>query len=157
MDSAVMIPLDFPSVEAKRRAMTAAFIERFFLGFIVGPVAAGLDANGILIGVLVGMGTSVGTAIITRTWAPIIAVGLITGAGVGIAYEARVLIDNGPGPSELAIPTTARVRKPILDVPFSDGRLNVRYDAVFCDRRCAAVGSLDPRGVPDLIADTKTE
>lgn len=87
VDTASMIPLPFPSSEQKRQAMTAAFIERFFLGFIIGPVASGLNANGILIGVALGIGTSIGTAIITKTWAPIIVMGLITGLGVGITYE----------------------------------------------------------------------
>jgi len=87
VDTATMIPLQFPSPQERRQAMTAAFVERFFLGFIVGPLAAGLDANGIVIGAVVGIGTSVGAAIITKTWAPIIIMGLITGLGVGIAYE----------------------------------------------------------------------
>ena len=87
VDTATMIPLRFPSPHEKRQAMTAAFVERFFLGFIVGPLAAGLDTNGIFIGAIIGIGTSIGTAIITKTWAPIIIMGLITGLGVGLAYE----------------------------------------------------------------------
>ncbi|MDP3984092.1 MAG: hypothetical protein Q8Q52_03690 [Acidimicrobiia bacterium] len=87
IDTATMIPLEFPSTQQKRQAMTAAFIDRFFLGFIVGPVASGLDTNGLLIGAFLGIGTSVGTAIITKTWAPIVIMGLLTGIGVGIGYE----------------------------------------------------------------------
>jgi len=87
VDTGVMIPLEFPTIDAKRQAMVAAFIERFFLGFMVGPVAAGLGANAIAIGALLGVGTSLGTSIITRTWAPIIGMGLITGILVGVAYE----------------------------------------------------------------------
>lgn len=35
IDTATMIPLEFASTREKRQAMTAAFIDRFFLGFIV--------------------------------------------------------------------------------------------------------------------------
>jgi len=86
VDTLVMVPLPFPSREAKRTAMTAAFIERFFLGFVVGPVAAGLDANGILVGAALGLGFSVPTALITKSYVPIIALGLVGGVAVGVAY-----------------------------------------------------------------------
>jgi len=85
-DTLVMIPLPFPSREDKRTAMIAAFIERFFLGFVVGPVAAGLDANAILVGAVLGLGLSVPTALITKFYVPIIALGLLGGVTVGIAY-----------------------------------------------------------------------
>ncbi|MFZ0493568.1 MAG: hypothetical protein WAM81_10290 [Acidimicrobiia bacterium] len=87
VDTGVMVPLEFPTADAKRQAMIAAFIERFFLGFMIGPVAAGLGANGIAIGALLGVGASLGTSIITRTWAPIIGMGFVTGILVGVAYE----------------------------------------------------------------------
>ena len=86
VDTLVMVPLPFPSPEAKRTAMIAAFIERFFLGFVVGPVAAGLDANGILVGAVLGLGFSVPTALVTKSYVPIIALGLVGGVAVGVAY-----------------------------------------------------------------------
>ena len=86
VDTLVMVPLPFPSPEAKRTAMIAAFIERFFLGFVVGPVAAGLDANAILVGAVLGLGLSVPTALITKSYVPIVALGLLGGVTVGIAY-----------------------------------------------------------------------
>jgi hypothetical protein len=87
VDTAVMIPLEFPTGAEKREAMTAAFVERFVLGFVIGPVAAGLDVNGVAIGATLGLAASLGPAIITKTWAPILAMGLVTGLGVGIAYQ----------------------------------------------------------------------
>jgi hypothetical protein len=87
IDSSVMLPLDFDSAAEKRRAIAGAFCERFFLGFLIGPVAAGLGVNGIIMGALLGLGLSLGTAVITRTWAPILGMGLLTGIAVGIAYE----------------------------------------------------------------------
>ncbi len=87
VDTGVMIPLEFPTAEDKREAMIAAFADRAVLGFVVGPVAAGLGVNGIVVGVLLGAAASVGAAVITRTWAPIIGMGVVTGLIVGVAYE----------------------------------------------------------------------
>jgi hypothetical protein len=82
-----MLPLEFDSAAEKRQAITGAFVERFFLGFLIGPAASGLGVNGIIIGALLGVGLSLGTALITKTWAPILGMGLLTGIAVGIAYE----------------------------------------------------------------------
>ncbi len=87
VDVATMIPLPFPGKKERVQAMSAAFIERGFLGFVIGPAAAGLGVNGLALGVALGVGFSIPTSIITRTWAPIIAMGAITGLGVGLAYE----------------------------------------------------------------------
>jgi len=67
--------------------MAAAFAERFVLGFVIGPAAAGLGVNGIAIGGVLGIGASIGPAVITRAWTPIIGMGLVTGLLVGTAFE----------------------------------------------------------------------
>lgn len=81
-----MIKLKAPSIREKREAMAAAFIDRFLVGFLIGPVAKGLGANGLMIGALLGLGLSVPSALITRAYAPILAIGTIGGLAVGAAY-----------------------------------------------------------------------
>ena len=81
-----MIKLDAPSPREKREAMAAAFLERFFTGFVIGPAAKGLGASGLLIGALLGIGFSVPTALITRAYLPIVAMGTVGGLAVGLAY-----------------------------------------------------------------------
>jgi hypothetical protein len=81
-----MIKIEAPSPRQRREAMAAAFIERFLTGFVIGPVAKGLGANGLLIGVLVGLGLSVPSALITRAYIPIVAMGTVGGLAVGLAY-----------------------------------------------------------------------
>jgi hypothetical protein len=81
-----MIKLEAPSPRQKREAMAAAFLERFVTGFVIGPVARGLDANGLLIGALLGLALSVPAALMARVYVPIIALGTIGGLAVGLAY-----------------------------------------------------------------------
>jgi hypothetical protein len=78
-----MIKLEIPE---KRTAMAAAFVDRFLIGLVIGPVAKGLDANGLLIGALLGFGLSVPSALITRAYIPILAIGTVGGLAVGAAY-----------------------------------------------------------------------
>jgi hypothetical protein len=81
-----MIKLAAPSPRQKREAMAAAFLERFVTGFVIGPVARGLDANGLLIGALLGLALSLPAALMARVYVPIIALGTIGGLVVGLAY-----------------------------------------------------------------------
>jgi hypothetical protein len=81
-----MIKIEAPSLRQKREAMAAAFVDRFMIGFVIGPVAKGLGASGLLIGALLGLGLSVPSALITRAYVPILAIGTIGGLAVGIAY-----------------------------------------------------------------------
>jgi hypothetical protein len=81
-----MIKIEAPSPRQKREAMAAAFIERFLTGFVIGPVAKGLGASGVLVGVLLGLGLSVPSALIARAYVPILAIGTIGGLAVGLAY-----------------------------------------------------------------------
>ena len=81
-----MIKIEAPSLRQKREAMAAAFVDRFLIGFVVGPVAKGLGASGLLIGALLGLGLSVPSALITRAYLPILAIGTIGGLAVGAVY-----------------------------------------------------------------------
>jgi len=81
-----MIKIEAPSPRQKREAMVAAFVDRFLIGFVIGPVAKGLGANGLLIGALLGFGLSIPSALIARAYVPIMAIGTIGGLAVGLAY-----------------------------------------------------------------------
>lgn len=82
-----MVPLPFPTPGDKRTAILAAAVERFCLGFVIGPVARGLGANGLAVGLLLGLGLSIPSALITKSYAPILILGLLFGLGVGLAYQ----------------------------------------------------------------------
>ncbi|MCA9946053.1 MAG: hypothetical protein H6656_04190 [Ardenticatenaceae bacterium] len=81
IDVLLMIPLKFPTQADKRVAMTGAFFDRFAIGVLIGitslPVTPWLQ--GIIISILV----SLPSAIITRSYVPILAVGVIGGALAG--------------------------------------------------------------------------
>jgi hypothetical protein len=75
-----MLPLDFPD---KRAALTAAFLNRFAIGFAIG--AAGLAWPGWAVGLTFGLLLSVPEAIITKAWAPIVGMGAVGGLLIGLA------------------------------------------------------------------------
>ena len=81
IDVLLMIPIPFPTKADKRVAMTGAFFDRFAIGVLIGatnlPVAPWLQ--GIIVAVLV----SLPSAIITRSYAPILAIGVVGGAIAG--------------------------------------------------------------------------
>ena len=70
-----MIKVEAPSLRQKREAMAVAFADRF----LIGPVAKGLGASGLLIGALLELGLSVPSALIARAYLPILAIGTISG------------------------------------------------------------------------------
>jgi len=88
IDVLVMIPLKFENRRKKLEAMTAAFIERFMLGFLIPNVNLGIHPA--ITGVLLGIGLSVPTAIITRTYAPIIGIGTVGGIIIGFITKAML-------------------------------------------------------------------
>jgi hypothetical protein len=90
VDTALMLPLTFPTGRDKRVAMTAAFVERFVLGLTVGPVTRTLGGRGLVIGPVYGVLASIPSAMITGTRAPILAMGALNGLGVGAAYDRLV-------------------------------------------------------------------
>ena len=75
---ATMIPLSFPD---KRAALTAAFVDRFAIGLVIGVAA--LAWPGWLVGLFFGLLLSAPSAIITKAWAPILGMGAAGGALIG--------------------------------------------------------------------------
>ena len=71
---ALMIPLQFPD---KRAALTAAFLDRFAIGFVIGVVD--LSWPRALVGLLIGLLLSAPSAVITKAWVPILGLGALGG------------------------------------------------------------------------------
>ena len=78
IDIGIMLPMTFPD---KKAAITAAFIARFGIGFAIG--AARLPWPGWLVGLIFGLLLSVPDAIITKSYGPIIGMGVIGGTIIG--------------------------------------------------------------------------
>ena len=79
---ASMIPLSFPD---KRAALTAAFVDRFAIGLVIG--VASLTWPGWLLGLFFGLLLSAPSAIITKAWAPILGMGAVGGAIIGLIVQ----------------------------------------------------------------------
>jgi hypothetical protein len=77
-----MLPLEFAD---KPAALTAAFLNRFAIGFAIG--AAQLPWPGWLVGLTFGLLLSVPEALITKAWAPIIGMGALGGVLIGLAVS----------------------------------------------------------------------
>ena len=77
-----MLPLSFSD---KRAALTAAFLNRFAIGFAIG--AAHLAWPGWAVGLTFGLLLSVPDAIITKAWGPIIGMGAVGGVLIGVAVR----------------------------------------------------------------------
>ena len=71
---ASMLPLSFPD---KRAALTAAFLDRFAIGFVISVVD--LSWPRWAIGLFFGLLLSAPSAIITKGWAPILGLGAAGG------------------------------------------------------------------------------
>ena len=82
IDVLIMIPMPEKNRRKKIEAMTAAFLERFMIGFLIPNV--NLPSSFIVSGLLVGLGLSLPTAIITRAYIPIITIGIIGGLVIGL-------------------------------------------------------------------------
>jgi hypothetical protein len=72
-----IIPMFFMKFENKANAMTASFISRFAIGFIIYNMA--LPVPGWAKGAVVGVVLSLPDAIVTKQYAPILGLGLIGG------------------------------------------------------------------------------
>src|SRR5437588_7988089 len=79
VDVGLMLPMSFPD---KRAAITAAFIARFAIGFVIG--SARLPWPGWAVGLIFGLLLSIPDAIITKAYAPILGMGIIGGAIIGV-------------------------------------------------------------------------
>lgn len=76
---ATMVPMSFPD---KRAALTAAFLDRFAIGFVIS--VAGLTWPGWVTGLFFGLLLSAPSAVITKAWAPILGLGALGGAVIGL-------------------------------------------------------------------------
>jgi len=79
IDIAIMLPMSFPD---KRAAITAAFIARFGIGFVIGSVH--LPWPGWAVGLVFGLLLSIPDAIITKAYAPIVGMGALGGTVIGL-------------------------------------------------------------------------
>jgi len=86
IDVLVMIPLKYENNRKRIEAMTAAFIERFMIGFLIPNVDLGIHPA--LTGLLLGAGLSIPSAIITRAYAPIIGIGIAGSVIIGFIVKA---------------------------------------------------------------------
>src|SRR5260370_37467575 len=78
IDIGIMLPMSFPD---KRAAITAAFVARFGIGFVIG--AARLPWPGWAVGLFFGLLLSIPDAIITKAYAPILGLGAVVGTIIG--------------------------------------------------------------------------
>ena len=74
----LMLPIAFPN---KPAALSAAFVERFAIGLVIGCVQ--LSWPGWLTGLMFGLLLSIPSAIITKAYKPILAVGTVGGLIIG--------------------------------------------------------------------------
>lgn len=86
IDVLIMIPLKYENNRKRVEAMTAAFTERFMIGFLIPNVDLGIHPA--LIGLLLGIGLSLPSAIITRVYAPIIGIGIVGSVLIGLIIGA---------------------------------------------------------------------
>jgi hypothetical protein len=82
IDIAIMLSMSFPD---KKAAITAAFIARFGIGFVIG--AARLPWPGWAVGLCFGLLLSIPDALITKAYAPIIGMGAVGGTIIGVIVE----------------------------------------------------------------------
>ena len=80
---AVMLPMSFPD---KRAALTAAFLERFAIGFVIAVVS--LPWPWWVTGLSAGLLLSAPSAIITKAFGPILVFGAIGGLVVGFIVNS---------------------------------------------------------------------
>jgi hypothetical protein len=76
-----IVPMMFMTFDDKRRAMTASFINRFAIGFVIFNME--LPIQGWFKGALVGGILSLPDAIVTKKYGPILGLGLIGGVVCG--------------------------------------------------------------------------
>ena len=86
IDVLIMIPLKYENNRKRTEAMSAAFIERFMIGFLIPNVEIGLHP--VVVGAILGLGLSVPSAIITRAYAPIIGTGIVGSVIIGFVVKA---------------------------------------------------------------------
>ena len=86
IDVLVMIPLKYENNRKGNEAMSAAFIERFMIGFLIPNMELGIHPA--LTGLFLGASLSLPSAIITRAYAPIIGTGIVGSVIIGFIVKA---------------------------------------------------------------------
>jgi len=86
IDVLVMIPLKYENNRKRNEAMSAAFIERFMIGFLIPNMELGIHPA--LTGLFLGISLSLPSAIITRAYAPIIGTGIVGSVIIGFIVKA---------------------------------------------------------------------
>ncbi|MHB1275884.1 MAG: hypothetical protein ACYCXQ_10790 [Candidatus Humimicrobiaceae bacterium] len=86
IDVLIMIPLKYENNRKRIEAMTAAFIERFMIGFLIPLIDLGVPQP--VTGLILGFSLSLPSAIITRAYAPIIGIGAVGGLIIGFIVKA---------------------------------------------------------------------
>ncbi len=81
IDALIMLPMKFDDKRKRMEAIISAFLERFFIGFIIPNANIGMPP--IVTGGLIGLSFSLPTSIITRAYLPINLIGLIGGLLIG--------------------------------------------------------------------------
>ena len=86
IDVLVMIPFKYENNRKRNEAMSAAFIERFMIGFLIPTMELGIHPA--LTGLFLGASLSLPSAIITRAYAPIIGTGIVGSVIIGFIVKA---------------------------------------------------------------------
>ncbi|HUQ28426.1 MAG TPA: hypothetical protein VM051_07525 [Usitatibacter sp.] len=81
---ATMVPMEFTD---KAAALSAAFVDRFAIGLVIGCVA--LAWPGWLVGLAFGLLLSLPSAMITHGFIPIVAIGAVGGAVIGAVIHRK--------------------------------------------------------------------
>ncbi len=81
----LMLPMSFPD---RRTALTAAFLDRFAIGLVIGVVDLGWPSW--LVGLLFGLLLSAPSALVTKTYGPILGLGAIGGLVIGLVLPHAV-------------------------------------------------------------------
>lgn len=87
LSAASMIPLPASGFGDKRAALIGAFLNRFGIGFVIG--AARLPWPGWLAGLTFGILLSLPSAVITKAYIPILVLGAVGGAIIGLIVGRR--------------------------------------------------------------------
>lgn len=86
LSAASMLPLEFPD---KRAALLGAFLNRLAIGVVIGAVVGAPQVDALrlppwVIGLAAGVLLSAADAVITKAYAPILVLGAVGGAVIGL-------------------------------------------------------------------------
>jgi hypothetical protein len=82
ISAVILLPKKFDSNGAKVKACLAAFVDRFLIGFVVPNLELGLPP--VMGGGLIGLGLSLPLLLILRDYIPILGLGAVGGALIGV-------------------------------------------------------------------------